>query len=171
MGRRNRFIPFPRALAQGEMWWASYWIWTQVVDSISYNNSLYTKHASPWIYIYTIYIIYILPHGYIYTIYYNIILLISCLNFWDEAWWFLSLRVFGLLSSSLLLFPKFDKHLKKAGGHIGQNFVEITIKMKTIVWKPLMIKILLVWTRAYDFLLYLSSNLIKWIFESMIIFS
>ena len=29
---------------------------------------------------------------------------ISCLNFWDEAWWFLSLRVFGLLSSSLLLF-------------------------------------------------------------------
>ena len=31
---------------------------------------------------------------------------ISCLNFWDEAWWFLSLRVFGLLSSSLLLFPQ-----------------------------------------------------------------
>ena len=29
----------------------------------------------------------------------------SCLNFWDEAWWFLSLRVFGLLSLSLLLFP------------------------------------------------------------------
>ena len=26
----------------------------------------------------------------------------SYLNFWDEAWWFLSLRVFGLLSSSLL---------------------------------------------------------------------
>ena len=36
--------------------------------------------------------------------------------------------------------PKFDKHLKKAGGHIGQNVVEITIKMKTIVRKPLMIK-------------------------------
>ena len=31
---------------------------------------------------------------------------IICLNFWDEAWWFLSLRVFGLLSSSLLLFPQ-----------------------------------------------------------------
>ena len=31
---------------------------------------------------------------------------ISCLNFWDEIWWFLSLRVFGLLSSSLLLFPQ-----------------------------------------------------------------
>ena len=28
--------------------------------------------------------------------------------------------------------PEFDKHLKKAGGHIGQNIVEITIKMKTI---------------------------------------
>ena len=26
-----------------------------------------------------------------------------------------------------------NKHLKKAGGHIGQNVVEITIKMKTIV--------------------------------------
>ena len=34
--------------------------------------------------------------------------------------------------------PEFDKHLKKAGGHIGRNFVEI--KMKTIVRKPLMIK-------------------------------
>ena len=30
---------------------------------------------------------------------------ICCLNFWDAAWWFLSLRVFKLLSSSLLLFP------------------------------------------------------------------
>ena len=30
----------------------------------------------------------------------------SCLNFWDESGWFLSLRVFGLLSSSLLLFPQ-----------------------------------------------------------------
>ena len=27
--------------------------------------------------------------------------------------------------------PEFDKHLKKAGGHIGWNIVEITIKMKT----------------------------------------
>ena len=31
---------------------------------------------------------------------------ISCLNFWDETCWFLSLRVFELLSSSLLLFPQ-----------------------------------------------------------------
>ena len=37
--------------------------------------------------------------------------------------------------------PEFDKHLKKAGGHIDRNVVEITIKMKTIVRKPLMIKI------------------------------
>ena len=34
-----------------------------------------------------------------------------------------------------------NKHLKKAGGHIGRNVVEITIKMKTIVRKTLMIKI------------------------------
>ena len=37
--------------------------------------------------------------------------------------------------------PEFDKHLKKARGYIGRNIVEITIKMKTIVWKPLIIKI------------------------------
>ena len=37
-------------------------------------------------------------------------------------------------------FPELDKHLKKARGHIGRNVVEITIKMKTIVRKPLMIK-------------------------------
>ena len=36
--------------------------------------------------------------------------------------------------------PEFDKHLKKARGHIGRSVVEITIKMKTIVRKPLMIK-------------------------------
>ncbi len=34
---------------------------------------------------------------------------------------------------------EFDKHLEKAGGHIGRNVVEITIKMKTIVQKPLMV--------------------------------
>ena len=37
--------------------------------------------------------------------------------------------------------PKFDKLLKKAGGYIGRNVVEMTIKTKTIVRKPLMIKI------------------------------
>ena len=36
--------------------------------------------------------------------------------------------------------PEFDKHLKKAGGHVGRNVVEIT-KMKIIVQNPLMIKI------------------------------
>ena len=33
--------------------------------------------------------------------------------------------------------PEFNKHLKKAGRHIVQNVVEITIKMKIIVRKPL----------------------------------
>ena len=37
---------------------------------------------------------------------------------------------------------EFDKHLKKAGGHIDQNVVEITIKMKTIVRKLFTIKII-----------------------------
>ena len=31
--------------------------------------------------------------------------------------------------------PEFDKHLQKAGGHIGRNLMEITIKMKTTVRK------------------------------------
>ena len=44
------------------------------------------------------------------------------------------------LVRSSVKVPEFDKHLKKAGGHIGQNVVEIT-KMKTIVRKPIMIKI------------------------------
>ena len=37
--------------------------------------------------------------------------------------------------------PEFDKHLKKSEGHIGRNDVEITIKTKAMVQKPLMIKI------------------------------
>ena len=37
--------------------------------------------------------------------------------------------------------PEFNKHLKKAGGHIGRNVLEITIKIKTIVRKPLIIQI------------------------------
>ena len=55
---------------------------------------------------------------------------------WDEAW-FLTLRVFGLLSSSLLLFSQsFGRYvLRPSSG-------EITIKMKTIIRKPLMIKIM-----------------------------
>ena len=42
------------------------------------------------------------------------LLIISCLNFWDEAGRFLSLRVFGLLSSSLLLFPqRFGQYVRQ----------------------------------------------------------
>ena len=36
------------------------------------------------------------------------------------------------VARSSVLVLEFDKHLKKAGGHIGRNAVEIT-KMKTIV--------------------------------------
>ena len=46
---------------------------------------------------------------------------------------------------SSMKVPKFDKHLKKAGRHIGRNIVEITIKMKTIVCKLLMIKPIRSW--------------------------
>ena len=43
---------------------------------------------------------------------------LSCLNFCAEAWWFLSLRVFGLLTPSLLLFhQRFGRyvHLPSSG--------------------------------------------------------
>ena len=46
--------------------------------------------------------------------------------------------------------PEFDKHLKKAGGHIGRNVVELTIKMKTIVRKTIMIKIIKLRLRNLD---------------------
>ena len=46
--------------------------------------------------------------------------------------------------------PEFDKHMKKVGGHIGRNVMEITIRMKTIVRKPLMIKIIKVRLRNLD---------------------
>ena len=48
---------------------------------------------------------------------------ISCLNFWDEALWFLSLRVFKLLSS-LLLFPQcFTQYvLRPSSGVCCLNF-------------------------------------------------
>ena len=51
---------------------------------------------------------------------------------------------------SSMKVPEFNKHLKKAGGHIGWNVVEITIKMKTIVRKPLMIKIMKFHLRNLD---------------------
>ena len=37
--------------------------------------------------------------------------------------------------------PEFDKHLKKAGGHISRNLGEITIEIK-IIRKPLMMKLI-----------------------------
>ena len=55
----------------------------------------------------------------------------------------------GVVRSSVKV-PEFDKHLKKAGGHIGRNVVEITIKMKTFVRKPLMIKIIKLRLRNSD---------------------
>ena len=39
-----------------------------------------------------------------------------------------------------MLVPEFDKHQKKAKGHIDRNVVEIIIKMKTIVRKPFMVE-------------------------------
>ena len=47
-------------------------------------------------------------------------------------------------SSKFREVPEFEKPLKKAGRHIGRNIVEITIKMKTIVRKALMIKLKLI---------------------------
>ena len=45
--------------------------------------------------------------------------------------------------------PEFNKHQKKAGGHISRNVVEI-IKIKTIVRKPLMIKFIKLHLRNLD---------------------
>ena len=46
--------------------------------------------------------------------------------------------------------PEFDKHLKKASGHIGRKIVGITKKIKIIVRKPLMIKIIKLRKRNLD---------------------
>ena len=54
------------------------------------------------------------------------------------------------VARSSVKVPKFDKHRKKAGGPIDRNVVEITIKMKTIVQKPLMIKIIKLCLRNLD---------------------
>ena len=56
----------------------------------------------------------------------------------------------GHIVRSSVKVPEFDKHLKKAGGHIGRNVVEITIKMKTIVRKTLKIKIIKLRLRNLD---------------------
>ena len=51
------------------------------------------------------------------------------------------LDFFNLTFLIIVSHIEFDKHLKKAGGDIGRNVAEITIKMKIIVRKPLMIRI------------------------------
>ena len=134
-GRIIGFIPFPRVLVLCEMQSVSSWIWTRVVVSIFYEDNHYTTGTSfMYIYIY-IYIclyikdIYIYIYIYIYKIY--SLYIFSCLNFNNGR--------NSKLSS--VKVPEFGKHLKKAGGHIGQNVVEITIKMKAIGRKPLMKKI------------------------------
>ena len=51
------------------------------------------------------------------------IVIISCLNFWDEACWFLSLRVFGLLSSSSLLFlQRFGSYVLRPSSGVCQTW-------------------------------------------------
>ena len=56
----------------------------------------------------------------------------------------------GLLRVFVELVNLHNKHLKKAGGHIDRNVMEITRKMKTIVRKPLMIKIIKLRLRNLD---------------------
>ena len=65
---------------------------------------------------------------------------ISCLNFWDEARWFLSLRVFGLLSLSLLLFPQcFGRYVLRVFVELGNlhgtsNYVLYWIHGGRLFW-------------------------------------
>ena len=73
----------------------------------------------------------------------NALILNTCTRLWqtesEQATPVVSIK--DVVRSSVKV-PEFDKHLKKAGGHIGRNVVEIpiTIKMMTIVRKSLMIK-------------------------------
>ena len=55
--------------------------------------------------------------------------------------------------------PEFDKYLKKAGGYISRNVVEITIKMKTVVQKPLMVNFIKLRLRNLENLLSASSRI------------
>ena len=41
-GRTHGFMPLPRSLAQMKQM-ASSWIWTQITDSISYDDNCYTQ--------------------------------------------------------------------------------------------------------------------------------
>ena len=48
------------------------------------------------------------------------ILRLSCQNFWDKSWWFLSLRVFGLLSSSLF---------HKVSADMSSGFLQVFVEL------------------------------------------
>ena len=50
---------------------------------------------------------------------------------------------------SSVMVPEFDKNLK-AGRHMDRNVVEITVKLKTTVRKPLMVKIIKLRLRNVD---------------------
>ena len=55
--------------------------------------------------------------------------------------------------------PEFDYTWRRLGGHIGRNVVEITIKMKTLVRKPLMIIINYIYIYIYIYIGKLFLNL------------
>ena len=83
-------------------------------------------------------------------------------NVWKSSWWGQGINVSSMYLSHIDGFSDVDPNaisskysmcmlantgdnsepVKKAGGHIGRNVVNITIKMKTIVWKPWIIKII-----------------------------
>ena len=45
---------------------------------------------------------------------------ISCSNFWDEDWWFLSFRFFGLLASSVLLHSqRFGRYVLRSSSGVS----------------------------------------------------
>ena len=69
---------------------------------------------------------------------------------------------------SSLKVSEFDKHLKKTGGNIDRNVVEIIIKMKTIVRKPFMIAIIKLRLRNLDNCYVYWRNIID--FESLVMF-
>ena len=82
---------------------------------IQFTSHTHTyTHTHLYIYIYIYIYIY-----YAYEYVFLIIVIISCLNFWDESCWFLSLRVFRLLSSSLLLFPqRFGRYVRRPSSSV-----------------------------------------------------
>ena len=58
----------------------------------------------------------------------NALLNNRCLNFCDEAWWFLSLRVFGLLSSSFFRTIYLHLSLHNTSNRNGQHLTDFMIE-------------------------------------------